>query len=324
MRYKEKALFCFFLFFTCFNTHAMSPLPTRAQTPLLQSYFIPAAPNTNHQSGWSVAQALYITNTYQVDNSSNENLIIDVENTRFDLQINYRKELWHFNLNIPFINNRAGFLDQSIDGWHDTFALPQGGRDNALNDQINLHYDRSGNVIIDTQQPSGGVGDIQLAAGYQLTPTSQLWFGLELPSSSSSEFISNQSIDFALWYSLTTDSTTKRFFAYTTLGISFPADSGLLKGLVNSQFGFAQIGLNYSFTPSIALILQSDIHTPIVSDSKLDALGVSFQTQFGLSFPTLFEQHMLELFFSEDVLPGHAPDITFGFRVYPFQKSVLD
>mgnify|MGYP000057739569 CR=1 FL=1 len=53
-------------------------LPTRSQNPLLQSYFIPAQPLVSDET-WSLAHSLYITNTYQTDQNSAEQLLIDVE-----------------------------------------------------------------------------------------------------------------------------------------------------------------------------------------------------------------------------------------------------
>ena len=292
-----------------------SGLPTRSQNPLLQSYFIPAIPVTSPDA-WTFSQALYFTNTYQLDKSSTEELVIDVENTRFDFQLSYSKEHWHFNINGSLISNRAGYLDQTIQSWHDIFGLPQGGRDLAENDQINLFYQKDGVNIIDSQQSNEGLGDIQIAIGYQLNTSSQLWFALELPTSSSSEFISNDAIDAAIWYSSQSQSTGD-LSLYGTLGLAFPANNGILENQLNNQFGFGQLGLNYALSSSYQLILQADFHSQIVDESNLDALDHSLQAQFGLRFPTLFENYQLDLFFSEDIFPGHAPDITFGLRFSP-------
>ena len=305
---------------TSVAAQSISALPTRDQTPLLQSYFIPAMPAPS-ASGWSVSHALYFTNTYQTDRSDSENLVIDVENTRYDFQLNYWQDLWHFNLNVPLLSNRAGFLDQTIEGWHDIFGLPQGGRDKNPNDQINLLYEKSGTIVIESQQPSEGIGDIQLATGYQLTPQSQLWFALEIPSSSSSNFISNQSTDWAIWYRLNGTGSSSKLNTFGAIGLTFPTDSGLFQGRVNDHFGFAQFGLNYAISDAISFILQTDLHSAIIEDSDLDALGNSIQAQFGLGFDRFIPQHHIELFFSEDILPGHAPDITFGLRVFPFTGS---
>ena len=115
---------CLIAFQSSISAQPYTALPTRDQTPLLQSYFIPASPATTQQ-GWSYSHALYITNTYQVDQNGSENIVIDVENTRYDFQLNYRENRWLFSINIPMMSNRRGFLDQSIVDWHDTFGLPQ-------------------------------------------------------------------------------------------------------------------------------------------------------------------------------------------------------
>ena len=47
----------------------------------------------------------------------------------------------------------------------------------------------------------------------------------------------------------------------------------------------------------------------------LTAFGNSLQIQLGLGFPQLFENHRLDVFFSEDILVGSAPDISFGLRL---------
>lgn len=288
-------------------------LPTRSQNPLLQGYFIPAAPITTARV-WSFSQALFITNTYQLDQDNDETLEIDIENTRLDLQASYRHQNWYFNSNIPLISNRSGRLDQTIESWHDIFGLPQGGRDSAVNNQLRLLYRDSDKVVIDSDHSSDGLGDIQLALGYQWSPSTQLWVSLELPTSTASGPISNDAIDAAAWLSShSTGSSTLTH--YHTLGLALPADSGLFEGRVNSRVWFGQLGMRYSWSRRYQLILQLDVHSRIVHHSDLDALDNSVQAQFGLRL--LFKGHGIDLFFSEDILPGHAPDISFSLRIFP-------
>ncbi len=290
-------------------------LPTRSQNPLLQSYFIPAQPQPTGDQ-WSLVHSLYITNTYQEDQSNTEQLLIDVENYRYDLQLNYRQQAWLFNMNLSLISNDEGFLDQTIENWHDFFGMPQGGRDDVENDQIQLFYQKDGDNIIDSRQSSSGLADIQLAAGYQLSASSQLWAALELPASADSEFISNDAIDAALWYSRWFEHSDK-LSSHGQLGVSFPADAGLFEGRLHDQFLFAQYGIIYRIDPSYQILIQADYHSEMVNNSGLDGLEDSLQMQFALGLPRLFDNYQLDLFFSEDIVPGHAPDITFSLRVSP-------
>ncbi len=288
-------------------------LATRSQNPLLQSYLIPTIPLNAH-GGWSFAHNLYITNTYQEDRSVNENLIIDVENTRYDFQTAYQYEQWTFGLTVSLIDNQSGGLDQLIYGWHDLFGFPQGGRDLVKNNQINLLYQRNGIDIINSRQPSSGIADFQLNASYALSPSQSIWVVLELPSSVSSEFISNQQADAAVAYSsshiLSQNTTT-----YGTLGLSILADSGLLEDQLKQQVVFAQFGVSYTYSEQYQYLLQADFHSSMLKDTDLKALDHSLQGQFGLRLPKLFDHHLLDIFFSEDILPGHAPDITFALRL---------
>lgn len=289
-------------------------LPTRSQNPLLQGYFIPASPITIRDR-WSFSHSLSITNTFQQEQNSSEKLIIDVENTRYDFQASYLQQDWILNINLSLISNQGGFLDHTIESWHDIFGLPQNGRDSSERNRMRLFYQQQGNTLFDSHRSTTGLGDIQLAAGYRLEHNSQLWFAIELPSNSD-EFFSNDGFDLALWYSVFSNSSEK-LAPYGTLGAAIPADSGLFENRLNSHFFFAQIGLIYAYQPAYHFFVQSDMHSKIVSGSQLDALGNSLQAQFGLRLPALIDDHQLDIFFSEDIFPGHAPDITFGIRLSP-------
>ena len=293
-------------------------LPTRSQNPLLQSYFIPAQPLASDKK-WSFTHSLYITNTYQTDLNSSEQLLIDVENNRFDLQVNYRRQSWLFNANLSLISNRRGFLDQAIEDWHDFFGMPQGGRDRVEHDQIQLLYRKDGITVVDSRESSSGLADIQLAAGFQLTANSQVWAALELPSSADSALITNDAPDLAIWYSAWSRQTDQ-FSSHGNVGLAFPADDGLFKGRLHDQFLFAQAGMIYRINPRYRILLQADYHSPIVKHSSLDALEDSLQMQFALGLPRLFDDYQLDLYFSEDIAPGHAPDITFGLSLSPRRR----
>ncbi len=288
-------------------------LPTRSQNPLLQSYLIPTVPLNAH-GGWSFAHNLYITNTYQIDDTDNEYLLIDVENTRYDFQTAYQYNQWTLGLTLSLISNQGGQLDQVIYGFHDFLGFPQGGRDQADNDQINLLYQKNGIDIINSNHPSSGIADIQLSASYALSPSQSLWVVLELPSSESSEFISNQQTDAAVAYS-SSHIMSDKFTTYGTLGLSILADSGLFEHQLNNQILFAQFGLSYAYSEQYHFLLQTDFHSSMVKDTNIEALDHSLQGQFGLRLPKLFDHHQLDVFFSEDILPGHAPDITFALRM---------
>lgn len=289
-------------------------LSTRDLNPILQPIYLPSYTNLAADDGWRINHSFYITNTLQQQTRGTESLIIDVENYRYDLAIGLRKQNWVMQANLPFIANDSGQLDGLIENWHDLFGLPQGNRDNFAQHQLEIEYIRDGVSEYSQTGSSSGLGDIAIAIGYHPAGATGYFFGLELPTGSESDFSGNEAIDFAFWI-LNHRPINEVTAVYGLFGISFPGDDGALEGLIVNRIWVAQLGLDYRFTHDIIGIAQLDLHSKTIEDSNLKALGNSLQLQLGLGFENLIEDHRLELFFSEDIQIGTAPDISFGVRL---------
>jgi hypothetical protein len=289
-------------------------LATRDLNPILQPIYLPAYTPYSNSNGWRIDHSFYITNTSQRENKGDEHLAIDVENYRYELGLRYRKDNWLGQVNAPFIANRGGELDSAIENWHDFFGLPEGDRDKFPRDDINVEYVRDGEVEYSQDKSSSGLADISLALGYQLTEETRYFVGIELPTGSESDYSGNEAIDFATW--VTHEKLINAELSiYGLFGVSFPGDDGNLEGLVVDEIWVAQLGTQYLFTDGVAGTVQLDWHSKTIDDSDLTAFGDSLQIQLGLGFLKLFDNHRLDLFFSEDIKVESAPDITFGLRL---------
>lgn len=287
---------------------------TRDLNPLLQPIYLPTLATFNPDNGWKIDHSLYITNTLQEESKGDERLLIDVENYRYELGLRYRKDQWLARLDLPFVSNSAGALDTTIDNWHQFFNLPEGKRNDFPRDQIDINYARDGTLEYQQNSSSSGIGDIALGIGYQAN-TKVAWFaGIELPTGSANDYTGNEAIDMALWLTYQ-NRVNAEMGSFALLGVSFPGDGGNLEGLIVDQIWVAQLGLDYRFKPSIVGTLQFDLHSATIENSSLKAFGNSLQIQLGLGFLRLIGEHRLDLFFSEDILIGSAPDITFGMRL---------
>jgi len=290
-----------------------SGLATHDQNPLLIPYWIPHTLAPMGKSGVQISTAFFLTNTLHDETKSNETLIIDAETYRFDINLQYEVNQWLYHIQIPLISSNGGFMDNFIIKWHDAFSLPQGYRLNHNNDQLNLQYQVNNDSIIDTQQSYAGIGDISLAASHPFYRTKMAtWafgFGLNIPTGNNNELLSNQGIDSALWLSYLSDKKP----IFLTLGIIKHANSGFLKTRLNSSVVFIQTGLEAPLSQDFNVMLQLDYHSKLI-DSATDALGQSLQVQLGLNLINT-QPYQLKLFFSEDILVGSAPDITFGLQL---------
>jgi len=289
-------------------------LATRDLNPILQPIYIPAYTPFGSGDGWRIDHSVYITNTSQRETKGDEFLDLDIENYRYELGLRYRKDNWLGQVNAPFIANRGGELDGVIDTWHDSLGLPGGDRDKFPNNDINVEYSRDGQVEYSQDKSSSGLADISIALGYQLTEGTRYFVGIELPTGSESDYSGNEAVDYATWLTHQT-SINDEMSVYGLVGVSFPGDDGNLQGLLVDEIWVAQLGTQYFFNDGLAGTIQLDWHSKVIDDSDLTAFGDSLQIQLGLGFLKLFDDHRLDLFFSEDIKVESAPDITFGLRL---------
>ncbi|MCH7881049.1 MAG: DUF3187 family protein [Proteobacteria bacterium] len=292
-------------------------LSTRDQNPMFQAYYLPTnSPQT--QDGWNFSHSVFITNTFQTQAKGNEILVIDAENYRYDLSIAYQHKAWRASATIPFFSTRSGMLDSFIEDWHDFFGFPQNGRNLVPNDQLNISYTQNGEVIYQQLRSSDGLGDIALSLSYALAGddkgATEISFTVDLPAGSSADNTGNDVTDLALWLRKTRAVTTQSSL-FGLIGMSRLGKGGQLADRLERQVWVAQFGLDHAFNSTVSGILQLDMHSRMVKNSALTALGNSIQVQLGLTFKQLLENHDLSLFFSEDILVGSAPDITFGLQL---------
>jgi hypothetical protein len=284
---------------------------------MLQAYYLPGM-GFSAQPGWQYSHSLFITNTFQTESIGNETLVIDVENYRYDFTIAYQQNEWRLSTTIPFIFNQGGSLDSLIEDWHDFFGFPDGGRKSNPDNQLNMQYFKNGQTLYLQNQADNDIGDIEVSLSYQLaadaTQSTELSVGIELPTGSVASNSGNEATDIAFWLShnrTATDSTN----LYGMIGYSRLGKGGQLDDQLNAGTWVAQLGAEHVFNANITGILQFDMHSALIKDSALEAFGNSLQVQVGLQFAKLIKNHNLDLFFSEDVLSGSAPDITFGARL---------
>ena len=289
-------------------------LATRDLNPVLQPIYIPAYTPFGSSNGWRIDHSVYVTNASQLESAGDENLALDIENYRYELGFRYRRDNWLGQVNVPFIANHGGELDGAIDSFHDLFGLPDGDRKDLPKNDINVEYIRDGKVEYSQDKSSSGLADISLALGYQLTEGTRYFVGIELPTGSESDYSGNEAIDYATWLTHET-LINAELSIYGLLGVSFPGDDGNLQGLLVDEIWVAQLGTQYFFNDGIAGTVQLDWHSQVIDDSDLTAFGDSLQIQLGLGFLKLFDNHRLDLFFSEDIKVESAPDITFGLRL---------
>lgn len=298
------------------------PLYSFNQSPLVQIYGLPALGEARVLGAdeSNLAIHLQIANNFTGSSNQTESLNLDGETHRLSLA--WRRGLgngteWGFEL--PYLTHNGGFLDSTIERWHETFGLPNGGRDNSPRNRIDYRYTRNGVDLIHVDHPVSGMGDLRLSAAKQLAvPESSgggimaLRASLKLPTGNDTELLGSGSTDLALWLSAASTHPPTSWNLYGGGGVLLMSTGNVLPSQRRNQVAFGTLGFSRKFFPNIAVNAQLDAHSPFYDGTSFRQISAyAAQGLLGLNWE-FQPRHYVEFSVSEDVLVDTSPDVVFN------------
>ncbi|MBE0596324.1 MAG: DUF3187 family protein [Desulfuromonadales bacterium] len=297
----------------------ITPFRVTNQTPLVQIFGLPpAAGGQTLETGRSeLLLAVDVASHFTNNSRGDESIVLDGETYRYTLAL--RRGLssgLEVGVEIPWVAHSGGFLDGFIEGWHDFFGLPQGGRDRAPRDQLFFEYRENGAVELQRVDSADGLGDIRLTAAWPLrkrSPSSTaaaLHASLKLPTGDSDRLLGSGSTDLALGVNAdrTFPSSWGEFALYGGGGLLLLTDGDVLPDRQRNLVGFATAGGAWRPLSWLAFKLQLDGHTAFY-DSDLTELGESLQLTVGGTLD--WGDTSLDIGVGEDIVVDSAPDVLF-------------
>jgi hypothetical protein len=283
----------------------------RDENPLIRAFYLPLPSDGRLTDGADLSATLSISNTLNVENRAQENLLVDGES--HTLRLSYEDALygsWRFRFTVPVINDSGGFLDSTIDHWHRWFGLNPGNRPFYPLNQ--LVYSYSGRSNIDVTQRQTSLGDISGELGWypidDAHRTVSLWGGLQAPTGSVANLTGDGAWDGAVWAHGAL--RWPRWQLAAELGLAQPFGDEIFAGSAHRTSLFARFAATRSVSSVWSVRLQLDAQTGRVEDSNLRFLGPSLQLTVG-AIRRLGQSWRIEFGFAEDAAVNTAPDITF-------------
>lgn len=301
----------------------VKPLYTTNMSPVIQIYGLPAAEagDLTPAGERSLRVVAEVASHYTKKSRGNESLLFDGETSRAIVSMRYGlSERWEAGIDVPMVSHDGGVLDSFIEGWHDFFGMPQGGRDEAHRDQLQFSYQRNDSVDLDYSGSNGGVGDLSLFASYQLLaaePNARrsvaLRSGIKLPTGNSSRLRSSGAVDAHVRVTASDAETLGEW--NTTLfasgGVLWLGKGDILEDQQRRWVGFGSIGIGWMPLSWIDFKLQLDGHTSFYNNSELTQINSS-SLQLGIGGSLHFSERVsLDLAVIEDVIVASAPDVVF-------------
>lgn len=295
------------------------PFDTTDQGPLAQLYGLPgigaAAPLAAGRS--RIGLTFDVANHFVRANSLRESLSFDGETHRTTLRA-YRGmgAGWEIGAEIPYVRHTGGFLDDFIEGWHDTFGLPQNGRDRAPAKRLQYRYTRDGANRLDFSSASAGLGDVRLGVARALWSNramtdAALRLSTTLPTGDENRLLGSGAPNVALWLSTgcSTAACPNAIRWFGGGGLLWTGKGDVLAEQQRRLVGFGSVGIHWRIVPTVTLTAQIDSHAPFYRDTALTPLGdTSVQLVLGGTW-RLRERTAFEFAIIEDVAVDTAPDV---------------
>ncbi len=304
----------------------LQPLDTRNLSPLALGVGLPSLGSAQvllPDSGRAQA-TLDILSNYMARDQGAERLRLDGETYRFAVSGAYGVTPGlELGIELPLVSHQAGFLDDFIKGWHELFGLPQSGRDEALDDQFEYRYTRTGRQGFYLDSAATGIGDLALRAAWQCWQDVEkqqslaLRASLKLPTGDADKLLGSGSTDLSLWLSGEQRMMTSAgaLLLYGGGGLLYSGDGRLLPDQRRDFVGLVSLGCGLQPWPRLGLQLQFDGHSALYTESHLRALDrFTGQLAIGGSL-ALGEKTALELAVVEDVIVETAADVAFHFSL---------
>ncbi len=237
---------------------------------------------------------------------------IDGQTLRLAASLSYQPATrWQFSLEMPWISHSGGFLDATIEEWHNLTGLTNGERDRQDRDRLRFAYTGSAGSF-ELSDSRAGLGDIRASAVYALRQDARRQVALralvEVPTGDPARLTGNGATDIAvdLLVSGRSEWRNRPFDWFSQVGVLFPGDGELLSGLRRDAVPFAGLSLDWQWRPRIGLFAQTSLLAAPWRSELSELGGFVVELTTGLSWAG--RQGQWYIGFSEDLRIDRSPD----------------
>ena len=289
------------------------PLSTRDQNilNLLHGQALPTNASLIERSDNKWNTSLIITNTLNTESNSNEYIYLDYESYRFNLS--YQRGLsdnWNLKLDIPLVHTTGGVFDSAIDDWHAFFGLERGNRPYVEDNQFQVFYSYQDQALIDLDESSTTLGDIQLAIARTLKEDSNssmsIWAAVKLPTGDEDYLSGSGATDVSAWFAMN-QSISQNWFLNLNAGAVFLGQDSFNDIPLADYTVYGHAMLNWLLIDGFSLKLQLQGHSSYYDESQLDILGDTAFLTFGGTIE-INQCQQLDIAMSEDIIVDASPD----------------
>jgi hypothetical protein len=257
---------------------------------------------------------------------------LDYEGTALDLSLNWRlRGDILIGVDSRIISYYGGLFDPVIEGWHNFFGFPNGGREYYSKNDVFVNIDNGSGRDISLSHPLVGLGDMDFYGIWTFYSEPFLNMAaagaVKLPTGSLSSGTGSNFIDLGCQF-LSSWEFHPLWMVHFQQGLVLPGDLWTPVGENYASFISSQTFLAIQFMPRYdwSLILQTRINTsPLFSDQiryttlwGASPLFTMPQTSLQAGFKKAWKTWALQVHIEEDPLTYEGLDILFSVKITRF------
>ncbi len=220
---------------------------------------------------------------------------------------------WSYQISASYALLSGGFSDNFIETWHSVFGLPNGSRDQYLQNLMRIQYERNDEVLVAIHRSVSGLLDTQAALQFELDDRSSVNVFVNLPTGNGDQLLGSEKMDLGLaWQHTYINDSGWRIQG--RIGVLALGDGGLLRSESKSFATFGHLGLAYPLSEVFSVRLWLDSHTAYY-DSPLAPLGKDTLILGMGGALAISDRWQLDLFVSEDIAVEASPDVGLHMRL---------
>lgn len=310
-------LSCLVLASLCPVIASAQGLGTTNQSTLARNFALPVVGQTSPVSQGRWTGSIDLTSEFVDKEEGSEAIELDGETARFGLRFEQALgDRADWNIEVPLLHTGGGFMDGPIEGWHDVFALPQGGREESARDRYRYRYQRDGETLLDAESGGTNLGDVQVGAGMRVFGATMLRGMIKLPTGDEDE-LAGGNLGAALWADVPFPfEVGSRLGGFASAGLSVNDKSDVLEHQQNTVIPFGAVGFDVRLLPSLQALVQLYAHGPLYDDAEVNALeSAGLQLSIGGRWCAEGKAPCAELSFQEDPIVASSPDFSLRFAL---------
>jgi hypothetical protein len=287
------------------------PVHVRNLNPLVSIFGLPAWDTVPIGTRFGVTAE--VANHYRFSLAGNERLMLDGETVRTSFAFTHGfASGWSLGVEVPYYRVSGGVLDDSIDGWHSAFGMPDGGRNARPEGELLFAFGDPLAPSFVLTEPQTGIGDTQVKFA-RLIGGDQgfvVQAAVKLPTGDEDMLAGSGSGDWSLTLLRTRPLLARKRAAgyYWGVGLLRVGDPTVVEFDAETWVPTGIIGGSWQLLPEFGLKGQLDVHGAFY-DSQLEEIGeTAIQATFS-AWRRMGQRGQIEFAVVEDLNVSTSPYI---------------